>query len=218
MRSMKKILSMLMCCVFVGLLPMSAYASMNPVMEYGDLTYGSDPYEANYVEYITIEGVEYSYSYYYDSDNNPCIKMKNLDEDEVTEIKRDIEENTIYIDGYDSGIMLGEGMDIVDYNISLTADTGWIKVGSYTNRITWKQGTTAAVLAGVIAAVLSITSGNVLTSIGASALSIIAAACAGGTVYQTIYTRNLNTQLYTKVIWSFKPSTGEKYGPYTNIF
>jgi len=49
-------------------------------------------------------------------------------------------------------------------------------------------------------------------------LGTIAAASTGGTVYQTIYQRTIGSTLQVKDLWYFTASTGDEYGPYTNIY
>ena len=131
----------------------------------------------------------------------------------------DIGNNTVFLNDMPIAYTEKVSEDTVDEfkNCILPlAANGWRNHDTSNHRITWVQGVTAAVLAGVIAAVIP-GSGKltVLAKIGVTALGIVAGACAGGTVKCVAYTQVLlDGKVQFRYDRTFKPSAGESYGPY----
>lgn len=96
--------------------------------------------------------------------------------------------------------------------------SGWINLGNSSHRISWAQGTTAAVVATAIAGGLGIAGCGkacVIGAIGSGALGVLASASSGGTV--TVTTRMNQPIVGSPTIeytWRFKANTGDTYGPF----
>ena len=103
-------------------------------------------------------------------------------------------------------------------SVSPLATTGWRYHDTSNHRISWARGVAAATLAGIIAAVIPSTGWlSVLTKIGATALSAVSAACIGGNVKCVAYTQVLASgKVQCRYDWTFRPSSGESYGPYSS--
>ncbi len=99
----------------------------------------------------------------------------------------------------------------------LAGDSYWGYNGTTTKRITWAQGVAAAVLAGIIAAVIpNVGKVAVILKIGLSALGVVAAACGGAYVDCASYSHVLmDGKIEFRLNWTFRPSTGDVYGPYS---
>ncbi len=95
----------------------------------------------------------------------------------------DIGNNTVFLNDMSIAYTEKVSEDTVDEfkNCILPlATNGWRYHDTSNHRITWVQGVTAAVLAGIIAAVIPGTGKlAVLAKIGVTALGIVAGACAG---------------------------------------
>ncbi len=101
--------------------------------------------------------------------------------------------------------------------IAPLSENYWKLHDSTTKRITWVQGIAAAALAAVIATVIpNVGKIGVIAKIGLTALSVVAAACAGAYVDCVGYTHVQNNgSVQARLDWTFRPSTGDVYGPYS---
>jgi len=108
--------------------------------------------------------------------------------------------------------------DTLENRITPFAATGWRYHDTSNHKITWVKGVSAAVLAAIIAEVIPATSWiTVLAKIGAAALGVVSAACIGGNVKCVAYTQTLlDGKVQCRYDWTFTPSTGEHFGPYSS--
>lgn len=175
-------------------------------------------YYANEVhETINIEGEDYTYYYYLNENGNRSIDI-SFPDNSVQTIEYDQELGKIFLDEECVGnveeisgslMELQTVPEIMGLYSSTTTD--WVKQKQETRRITWQQGTTAAVVAGLIATALGVMGAStVLAAMGAGTVAILAASCAGGTVYTQPYTRLVLGQMKVKLNWWFVASTGDR--------
>lgn len=169
-------------------------------------------------ETVIIDGKEYRYENVL-ANGKEIIYIIHLTDNTEDILYYDIGNNTVFLNDMPIAYTEKVSEDTVDEfkNCILPlAANGWRNHDTSNHRITWVQGVTAAVLAGVIAAVIP-GSGKltVLAKIGVTALGIVAGACAGGTVKCVAYTQVLlDGKVQFRYDWTFKPSAGESYGPY----
>lgn len=104
------------------------------------------------------------------------------------------------------------------FNMTKVSSENWIYWGSSSHRITFAEGTAVAVIAGMIAAAVGQIGGAaVIAAMGLSALSVISANSIGGTVSTKVYKFNSSLITQFRYDWSFRASSGDKYGPYTTL-
>ena len=169
-------------------------------------------------EKVIIDGKEYRYENVL-ANGKEIIYIIHLTDNTEDILYYDIGNNTVFLNDMPIAYTEKVSEDTVDEfkNCILPlAANGWRNHDTSNHRITWVQGVTAAVLAGVIAAVIP-GSGKltVLAKIGVTALGIVAGACAGGTVKCVAYTQVLlDGKVQFRYDRTFKPSAGESYGPY----
>lgn len=165
----------------------------------------------NASEFIEIDGVNYKFDYSMDS-NTRIVTVTNLSTAEVDIVAYNPSESTIYLN--DS--VLAKITD--DSSISYTSEAraGWTDISSSSHYISWKQGTSVAIVAAALATFLgSLGTAGVIAAMGTAALGTLAASASGGTLYLTLqeYYVPLATPQY-RYEWSFRASTGDYYGPY----
>ena len=171
-------------------------------------------------ETVIIDGKEYKYEDVF-VNGKEITRIINLTDNTEDILYYDIEKGTVFLNNEPIAYIENEPIETVDafeYGISPLATNGWRYHDTSNHRITWKQGVAAAVLAGVIAAVIPGTGKlAVLARIGANTLGIVAGACAGGIVKCVAYTQVLlDGKVQCRYDWTFKPNTGESYGPYSS--
>lgn len=168
-----------------------------------------DLYANEESETLYIEGISYTYNYYYENGFR-AIDVVNNENGHIDKI--------VY-DEVDGTILLNEDQFVVVDNIASTLDLGftdgWESLDTSSHYISWGEATTAAVIAGMIAIYLgSLGTAGVIAAMGVGALGVIAANSSGGTL--TVELQWYHSLFYTqyRYIWSFKASTGDTYGPY----
>ncbi|GEM_PF-5402054 len=180
-----------------------------------------DMFADNKSEQLSIEGCEYIFTYSYNDDGNKVVEILNLQENTIDEVVYDDSEGDIILNGKCVAEVEENAKSGNFYSSGsvLNSNGAWIKLGSGSHTVTWKEGVTVAVAAAAIAAVLGgVGAGGVIAAMGMGALSALASACIGGTVNATVYQFNSKTICQVKYVWTFRAYTGEKFGPYTNVY
>ena len=222
---MKKIFKKMGCLLLMGMIVMTNYNVSN-AQELDSSEITEDVFAAEVTEIITIDEMDYTYSYYYDSDGNKAIDIFNNNDGVSETLCYDSESGEILLDSEqiatvdnDFSILNNYNIDVLDSidSYSVNAASQWINRGSQSSKITWKQGATVAVVAGVIAIALGYGDAElVIASMGAGTISIIASLCAGGTVRHTVYEHRSTHKI--KIEWTFTANTGESFGPYGAVY
>ena len=170
-------------------------------------------------EEVIINGKEYKYEDGF-VNGKEITRIINLTDNTEDILYYDAEKGTVFMNDVPVAYIeevSPEAIYGLKNNIPSFSTYGWRYHDTSSHRITWKQGVTAAVLAGVIAYVLPVNKATVIAGIGITALGIVAAACSGGTVTCKTYTQVLlDGKVQFRYDWSFKPNTGETYGPYSS--
>lgn len=181
----------------------------------------AEDFDENYgksVEYAKIDDVNYRFSI----DSSVSYKKIVVEDSlgNVDTIYNDYTEGNIYLNLNkicdSERIGLNPNGDEHDDLITLLGLNKWTRISSSSHYVSWKKGTTVAVVAAAIA---SLTSGlgpvGVIASIGLSSISALAASAIGGRLYVSLYNMRDNLgKMYYRYEWSFKASTGEYFGPY----
>lgn len=171
----------------------------------------ADIYAENLKESIEIDGILYTYTYSYDDNESRTITITNDQDEMVDTIKYEESSSIIYLNGSSIG-----KVDFSNESVIPMASDNWIYIGSGSTNISWAMGTTTAVVAGAIAVALpGAGTLGIIAAMGTGTLGILAASAIGGTVSMSSYRANTTAVISYKYIWSFKASTGDKYGPYT---
>src|SRR5699024_3607429 len=173
----------------------------------------TDIYQEEFSETVEIEGVDYTYYYFYDDENNRNIKIVNQDTQSVDMVECNIDTGSIYLNGELCGT--GSSSQIQE-DVQTRADS-WIYMTTMTDQISWSNGAGVAVIAGIIAAAIGEVTGVHVISIMGNALSTIAGSAIGGTIRNSIYKFNSTLIHQFRYNWSFTDSNGDYYGPYTSF-
>lgn len=174
----------------------------------------NDWYAENKREIVEIDGAIYTYSYNYENEKKTITITNDLN-DNVDRIVYDDISSNIYLNDE-----LIATKDVTDENKNQTQSSlqrSWQTLGTPSNiNISWRAGTTAAVLAGIIAGCIpGVGASVVIARIGIGTLGIIAGQAVGGSVYYSIemYKTTFTAPMYRSV-WGFRAPTGTYYGNY----
>ena len=201
---MKKIIAILLSLIMIFSFSISAFAA-NTTYENEDLYLNEES------ESVMLEGVNYTYHYYY-LNGNRAINVVNNDTGHIDTIVYDNAASKIYLNNEPFPLVINAESAVC----APTYSSNWESLGTGSYRVSWALGTTVSVVAGAIATALGfLSSKGVIAAIGANALSTIASNSIGGTL--TVETQWLHlpfTNPQYRYIWSFTASSGDKYGPY----
>lgn len=178
-----------------------------------DMNHTRDIYEENLSEILSINNADYLYSYSYQNGNRTT-SITNLETGVTDVLIFDSATLTTYLNG-EVIATISKVCSSVSGNGDVSICAAYQVIATETHRITWAEGTTAAVVAGMIAAYIGIKSSNVLLVIGSTALAAVVGSCTGATLYTELllYTAPLATP-QNVVKWTFTADTGDKYGPF----
>lgn len=173
-----------------------------------------DIYESNYEEIVNLDGVNYTYKYYYSSDNSRNIDVINNSTGEKSVVSYNEELGELKID---EEIVSKDTNKNIEYTLKSTKKSSYTYIGSINKKISWKKTTTAMVLAaGIAARIGNITGSVVIASMGSTAITSIISMATNGTVRSKIYKGVGGKITPYKYVWSFTPVGGKKYGDYTS--
>lgn len=174
-------------------------------------------YEENSSETVNINGINYTYQYSLDENNNRTICITNDVDSFVDRITYLKETGEIYLNNEILGkvkTLTSDSEKIDNY----TSRDAFVYFGPLNEYISWAKGTTAAAVAAVIAVALpSLGAAGVIAAMGTAALGVLAASSIGGTVKGSIYRLNSTYHIQYKYVWSFTASNGDRYGTYTSF-
>lgn len=174
----------------------------------------NDPYATRKSEIINIDGINYTYQYFYENGNR-VIQIINNSSNEIDIVKYDKNSSTIYLNdnvfASINSVPLSKGQSYT------TNYSGWETLSTGSHYISWAQGVSASVIAAAIAVYLgSIGTGGVIAAMGVGALGVIAGSCSGGTLYLELQMfSNYPSLPQYRYLWTFTASTGDSYGPYS---
>lgn len=171
-----------------------------------------------FIENLTIDGVDYVFSHNYTSTKR-TVTISNNTNDNIDIVTYSVGDDSIYLNNSVLAVVDTSPAPLLR-TYSVLADDGWRLLTSDVHNITWRQGTTTAVVAAALAAFLpNLGTAGIIAAMGAGALSVLAASAIGGTLYLEcyIFTVPMNLPTY-RYVWSFTASTGESYGPYSYTY
>lgn len=202
MKNLKRVFVMFLSFGFIIniMFTQTTYAASNSIY---------DICRQNITETINIDGINYTYDFYYENGNR-VVKITNDMNKHIDKIIYDEELGIIYL----NGVISARVSENKTQNARAMGE--WETLSKDSKYITWGKGISTAALAASISVVLGFLGpAGVIAAMGTSALGVIAAGAIGGTV-------NVELQMYQlplvapqyRYIWSFKASTGDFYGPY----
>lgn len=178
------------------------------------ITVKGDIYKNKEKEIVKIEGINYTYNYFYDNDGNRTIKITNSFDESVDIISYDNDLGEIILNGEKISEMILEENGEAEI---ATREANYSYLGSRSKRISWGKAAVAATVAGAIAvAVGNIGGAAVIAAMGIAALGALASTAGGGVVKTKVYSLKAGSFTNYKYVWSFTASTGDKYGNYTS--
>lgn len=208
MKKFKKFLATILAVIFcfnISIFPTYAADVNDSTMSYFPL--------AGTSEIVEIEGINYKYEYYFE-DEMRKVDITNMSTNTIDRIAYDSSTSTMYLNG--SIFSTKTEPLITPSSLGTTAD-GWEILSKDSHYISWAEGTSVAVVAGMIAAALGFGIGGaaVIGAIGSAGISVLAAASTGGTVYLELHMFTAPfVQPQYRYMWTFTASTGDKYGPF----
>lgn len=175
----------------------------------------NDIYAEKEIETINIDGINYTYKYYY-KNGNRVINITNDSNDDIEELVFNNSDSTIYINE-EAVATMGTVEHQSNESSLLRAYYVWETKSKSTSYISWIKGVSVGALAAIIASEIlgGVGASVVIARIGSTALGVFAASSAGGTVYNTLqmYQAPFTTPQY-RTLWGFKAPTGDYYGDY----
>lgn len=204
MNKIKKILAIMLAVVFGAnmVFCQTVYASEETYLHY-------DLYSENGSETVNIDGINYTYHYFYDNGNR-AVTIENDKNNTVDKIVYDAAAAMLHLNG--------KSIPVLDSAVTIQgyASGDWESLSSDSHYISWAEAVTVAVLAGMIAAFLgSIGGAAVIAAMGTTALGVLAGSAGGGTVYVDLQWFQIPfVAPQYRYVWSFTASTGDSYGPY----
>lgn len=205
------IVTSLCLTMVVTLVPTKVFASEK------DINNEIDMYAQNVTENVNIEGVNYTYEYYYDSEGERSVLITDTTNSVSNVLTYNEESSTFYLDDE----KIGEVETVFEKDSKLDESSplsrlSWQLQGTYHNKISWIRGTRTAIVAGAVATYLgTLGAAGVIAAMGAAALGTLAAQTIGGTLHRTLYRAKTGTRQHYKYNWSFVASTGQRFGTYT---
>lgn len=207
---MKKLKKIIATMLTVAICASSLY--IQPVFAATSAEFEYSLYENGVYETVNIEGTDYTYHYYYEG-NHRAISITNDKDKSVDKIVYDENALVMHVNNQTYKVEKTKDNGLQPY-----ATDGWETLSNETHYVSWAKGTTVAVVAGVIAIYLgSLGVAGVIAAMGTGALSILAASAIGGTVYLKLqWFQAAFVAPQYRYLWSFKASTGDKYGTYVS--
>lgn len=180
-----------------------------------------DIYGAGMEETINIEGINYTYKYYYGEDGSREIRVENNANDEVEIIKYDEDASEVLVnDEVVATVSDVEEITDTEENMGLGVQTAkasrWKYIGTIKKKFSWKKNIAVSTAAGVIASVIPlVNAATVMAKIGLGVLSGLAKYSVKGTVTIKTYQLKAGKVTNNKFVWTVV-ANGKKYGPYTS--
>lgn len=188
----------------------------------------NDIYSEKFEETVSIEGISYTYKYFYNENGDKSISILNNKTSTVETVTYDDESSNIYLDGKkiaDVQTVDDDTDGSVITRSKRSTKGGFKSLGTRHKKITWIKAMTTAAIAGVIATVMggvggililgkSAVVGLIIGSCGGVTLATIASGSAGGELHWTAWKKATRYIDHFKVDWSFIAPTDERYGTY----
>lgn len=195
-----------------------AFATLLTCLSGVTMSYAAENVQVKESETIIIEGNTYKYEEVIEN-GKEYTRIINLTKNTEDILYYDTSKDTFYLNDEPVAhveVETTKTSDTTNDGITPFAKTGWRYHDTSTTKISWIKGVSASILAGIIAEVIPATGTvTVLMKIGVKTLGTIAGACVGGTVKCVAYTQTLlDGKVQCRYDWTFKPRTGETYGPY----
>lgn len=168
-------------------------------------------------ETVMIDGTSYTYYFYY-INGNRAVDIINNDSGHTDKLVYNSTTSEMYLNDNQFSTINNITSNNITSLRSRAFTNGWKSLGKSSHYISWLKGTTTAIVAGAIAIYLgTLGPAGVIAAIGIGSLGILAASSSGGTI--TVEGQWLHlpfTAPQYRFIWSFRASTGDKYGPYVS--
>ena len=174
-KNLKKVTALVLCSVLC--MGTTAYASEESSVI---LEVEKDIYGAGMEETINIEGINYTYKYYYGEDGSREIRVENNANDEVEIIKYDEDASEVLVnDEVVATVSDVEEITDTEENMGLGVQTAkasrWKYIGTIKKKFSWKKNIAVSTAAGVIASVIPlVNAATVMAKIGLGVLSGLA--------------------------------------------
>lgn len=179
-----------------------------------------DAFDQGLVENIDVEGVNYTYKYYYNENGDKSVSITDMTTSKTETLTFDEKTSNFYLDGRKIGDVKTSYDEVkIEKRAKRSVDTSWKHSGGAVHYyISWAKGIGAGAVIGMIATKLGRIAGatfEVASCLGVGAAAL-ASGTTGGTLHYSNYYRNLPFgQVQYRTDWVFVASTGDRYGTYT---
>ncbi|MBD8915111.1 MAG: hypothetical protein EGR77_03805 [Pseudobutyrivibrio sp.] len=170
-----------------------------------------DLYADKYGETLEYDGEIYEFFYYYNVEQQRCIRICNLNTGEVDVVVANPDQTVDYIQ--DINIVIEDARAFAQ-NTSRTSQ--WKKIKTTSEVITGIDTMSAMVFVAGVAALIGayMTATAVLSAMGTAAVNYIISRFERATVVTTIYKANTTLVTQFEYVWKLTPLGGSTYGPY----
>lgn len=202
MKKIKKIIASVLCVAMC--FGMTAFAAEDNNLA----TDGKDIYSQKLEESIEIDGINYTYKYYYNDEGNRTVAMTNNNTGQVDVIVNNEDTSEILVN--DTVVAtVSDVIENVDDDVPMTRAGTWKYIGTTTKKFSWKANVSVATAAAIIASVIPMVSGaTVLAKMGTSLLSEFAKKSVSGSVkietYQLVAGKVTNNKFVCTVVMNGK--------------
>jgi hypothetical protein len=172
-----------------------------------------DMYAQGAEEVVNIDGVNYTYHYFYNDDGNRSISITDDAGFATDTLTYDKSSSKLYLNNEIFAIFETAPQSVASVNTRSASD--WTSLGSGSHYISWARGATAAMVAAAIAIKLAtLSSAGVIAAMGVGALGVLAGSAVGGTLSYRLEMFSSFFYVQYRYVWSFSAGTGDSYGPY----
>lgn len=170
-----------------------------------------DLYADRYSETLEYDGESYEFFYYYNSEQQRCIRVCNLNTGEEDVVVANPDQTVDYIQ--DINIVVEDARAFVK-NVSRASQ--WKKLKTTSEVITGIDTMSAMVFVAGVAALIGsyMTAAAVFSAMGSTAVNYIISKFERATVVTTIYKANTTLVTQFEYVWKLTPLGGSTYGPY----
>ena len=219
----KKFIAIVLCLCFITTIDYSVSAADN-VKERFQYPSNENYFELEHSEDVYLNGIRYEYDFQYNKDGYRTINIENHQSGEVSEVVFDDNNGNIFLNNELVATVKKEEAadDAIENPIRLkgASSNTWVFKRKVVSTITWEKAIAAYALAAIIAGAITVVSmpvAEVVAAMGMTTLTGIIGLSYGAKLTELYYLKEGTNSISVKDVWSFKPTSGETYGPYTYI-
>lgn len=165
-------------------------------------------------ESVTIDGITYTYHYYFTSDGNRAIDVTYSNSARIDTVIYNASTSKLMLNGNVVGLPNSGAQNKV-----MRATTGWETLDTDVVSISWDPGIGVGLLAAMIAGAIGVVTSSAVVGALGSGLAYLATQEFSATIYldsQWMYIPPSAPQY--RMVWTLVDSSGNSYGPYISHY